>query len=146
MNTPFHYVILSTYCYSTEIYERVLGALLAVGAGDPQADIQVEKKMAQGHFGDQLFVLTARLDTAQTVRDFCIRTLTLIPPEKQTMHIDDNCFFHLRFNKEEAYKGKLELIDSGNIIAARGKIRAYPACRDNAISTLQKTSAYYRNG
>jgi RNA binding exosome subunit len=146
MDTPFHYVVLSTFCYATEIFERVLQALHVVVVADPDADILIEKNMVTGHFGDQLIILTARLDTAPVIRDFCSRTFPLVARDKFVRRIDDNCFFYLRFSKEAAYEGGLELTDTGNIITARGKIKAYPACWQNAIGTLQEAVAFYRNG
>jgi len=146
MGVPFHYVLLSTFCYATEKPELVRQALKFVVTGSLHTEWPLEQNNAEGHFGDQLIVLTTRLDVAQAMRDFCFRVIAPLGLEEFVKHIDDNCFFHLRFSKEEALQGQLKSSDTASVIIVRGKIRAYPARRENAINIIQDILAHYHNG
>lgn len=146
MGAPFHYVTLSTFCYATETLELVRQALSFVATGNPHTEISMEQNIADGHFGDQIIVLTTRLDVAPAISDFCFRVIAPIELEEFVKRIDNNCSFHLRFSKEETLQGQLKLSDTDSVIMARGKIRAYPAHRENAISTIQEILASYHNG
>jgi len=47
--------------------------------------------------------------------------------------VDDNCNLYIRFNKQEAYLGKLMTTTKSDSILIRIKIKAYPARPKNAI-------------
>ena len=54
---------------------------------------------------------------------------------KNELHerIDDDCRLHIRFDKQAAYEGKVQLAITTDAIAAEIKIKAYPAKRENAV-------------
>ncbi len=47
--------------------------------------------------------------------------------------VDDDCTLYIRFNKQEAYLGKLMTTTKSDSILVRIKIKAYPARADKAI-------------
>jgi len=51
--------------------------------------------------------------------------------------IDDECCLHIRFDKQEAYKGIVKLAATPDTIAARIKLKAYPAKLEKAIEVAE---------
>lgn len=146
MGAPFHYVALTAFCYATEVKERVARALRLAAAGTDSAEMPVSQDPVEGQFGDSLTVLTLTLETAPAIRNFCQRLFPLLHREEAEKRVDDDCFFHLRLSKEAAYAGRLDVVGPGDVITVKGKIRAYPARRENALRVVQEAVAAYHNG
>ena len=53
--------------------------------------------------------------------------------------MDDDCVFHFRLGKQRAYEGVMELAVSKDVVDCALKVAAYPARRENAISSLNET-------
>lgn len=132
---PFHYIDLQAFCYATEDDKRVLDALQAI----LPADTTVERSESEGHHGDRIIVFASRLERADDIRYVLSKLSQIEDPDRLRQEleqrIDDECAFYLQLDKQEAYQGNIRL---GTGLLVRGKIEAYPAKREIALSVVNE--------
>lgn len=132
----FHYIDLRAFCYATEVKDRVEDAL---GHYLPD-EYPIDQETSEGHHGDEIVVLSARVENADEVRHVMDHVLDAgergsIVDEIEE-RVDDDCAFHLRLDKQEAYSGRSAL---GDGLHLRAKVEAYPAKRENAIEAVRRS-------
>jgi len=133
-SVPFHYVDLRTFCYATEDVKRVEEALRTF----LPEEYPIERAESEGHYGDRIVVLSARVENADQVRHVLSQVASLddIEAVKTELddRIDDNCSFFLTFDKQAAFRGE---VARGDGITLRAKVEAYPAKREKAIANAR---------
>jgi len=129
-SVPFHYVDLRTFCYATEDEKRVERALRTF----LPEEYPIDRAENEGHHGDRIVVLSARLENADDVRYVLGRLTDLGAIDRVTdeldERIDDNTSLFLRLDKQAAFNGGVEL---GGGITLRAKVEAYPAKHQAAV-------------
>ncbi len=138
MGLPFHYVDLRAFCYATEAEDRVRDALRTVLPDDATIDATE----GEGHHGDSILVLSARVERATEIEmifDRLERDLGFDRLRSELdQRLDDNNALYIGLDKQAAARGDLAF---GNGLTLRAKVEAYPANRDaaleNARSALQ---------
>jgi len=133
-SVPFHYVDLRAFSYATEDEKRVAQAL----HNFLPEEIELERAESEGHYGDRIVVLSARVENADDIRHVLSRVaevddLDLVLDELDD-RVDDNCSFFLTFDKQAAFEDRIE---RGDGITLRAKVEAYPAKRDAAIENAR---------
>lgn len=136
-SVPFHYFDLRAFCYVTEDDKRVEDALRIF----LPEEFEIRRVESEGHYGDRILVLSARVETAdgmRTVLDSLGRLddadLARIGDELDE-RVTENCEFFLTLDKQTAYGGDVAL---GDGITLRGKVEAYPAKRASAIENARE--------
>ncbi|MBV0923392.1 RNA-binding protein [Halomicroarcula limicola] len=133
-SVPFHYVDLRTFCYATEDDKRVEDALRTF----LPAEYPIERAESEGHYGDRIVVLSARVENADDVRHVLsqVATLSDIDAVRSELgdRVDDNCSFFLTFDKQAAFGGEVR---RGDGITLRAKVEAYPAKREKAVANAR---------
>ncbi|WP_458204595.1 RNA-binding protein [Haladaptatus sp. NG-SE-30] len=137
-SVPFHYIDLRTFCYDTEDDQRVEEALRTYLPDE----FEVERMQSEGHHGDRILVLSARVETADEMR-YVLGKLRELPDIEQVRdeldeRVDDNCSFFVSLDKQAAYRGVVEL---GQGITLRAKVEAYPAKKDAAVENARDALA-----
>ena len=137
---PFHYVDLRAFCYATEDEKRVEDALRTF----LPEEFPIERAETEGHFGDRILILSARVENADGIRHVLGR-LTELPEfgrirDETDERVTENCEFFLRFNKQSAYRGRVEL---GEGITFRAKVESYPAKKSIAIENVESVLAEF---
>jgi RNA binding exosome subunit len=128
-DVPFHYIDLRAFCYATEDEARVEGAL----RNFLPEDVDIERVANEGHHGDRIVVLSARVENADDVRHVLDRIADIDLDEIRTEleeRIDENCSLFLRLDKQAAYGGRVE---QGEGLELRAKVEAYPAKKAAAV-------------
>jgi RNA binding exosome subunit len=132
---PLHYVDLRAFCYATEDDQRVEDALRTFLP--EQYDIQ--RSETEGHHGDRILVLSARLENADDVRVVLDELGSLVEldrvREELDERVDENCSLFLRLDKQAALSGRVEL---GEGITLRAKVEAYPATQEAAVENARE--------
>ena len=134
-----HNILLRAIAQATESQDRVRTALSLF-----LFENEVETIATEGHFGNPIIIMHARLKG----RD-CGRFIELIRsnlPGGELLRlkgelydrIDDDCVMHIRFDKQAAYKGLVRLAANADSVTAQVKLRAYPARRENAAAVAEK--------
>jgi RNA binding exosome subunit len=131
-SVPFHYFDLRAFCYVTEDDKRVEDALRTV----LPEEFEIQRTESEGHYGDRILVLSARVENAAGMRTVLDSLGDLAGAERQRIEdelderVTENCEFFLTLDKQAAYGGTVTL---GDGITLRGKVEAYPAKRESAI-------------
>jgi RNA binding exosome subunit len=132
---PFHYLDLRAFCYATEDEKRVERALRTF----LPEEFPIDRTESEGHHGDRIVVLSARVENADDVRHVLDRVTDL--PEfgrlldELDQRINDNNAFFVRLDKQAAFDGRVEL---GEGLTLRGKVEAYPAKREQAVENASE--------
>jgi RNA binding exosome subunit len=133
-SVPFHYVDLRAFCYATEDEKRVEGALRTV----LPEEFPVERAESEGHHGDRIVVLSARVKNADGIRHVLDRVMELDDIDVIVGELDDrvteNCEFFVHLDKQAAFSGEAEL---GEGITFRAKVEAYPAKKEAAVENAR---------
>jgi RNA binding exosome subunit len=131
---PFHYVDLRAFCYGTEDEKRVADALRHF----LPEDVELERAESQGHLGDRIVVLSARVERADEMRHVLgqLRDGADIERirEELDQRVDENCSLFVHLDKQEAFLGDAQL---GDGIALRAKVEAYPAEKESAVENAR---------
>lgn len=136
-SVPFHYIDLRAFCYVTEDDRRVADALRRF----LPEECELNRATSEGHHGDRILVLSARVENADDVR-VVLDALGDLPPDQREQlgcerddRVSDDCSFFLTLDKQAAYGGAVRL---GEGITFRGKIETYPATRERALAALDE--------
>lgn len=134
---PLHYVDLRTFCYATEDERRVESAfstLLPEG-------FEIDRVESEGHYGDRILVLSARVENAAGIRTVLER-LAAIESEAGDRLVDElddrvteNTELFFRVDKQAAFRGEIAL---GEGITVRAKVEAYPASKEAAVENARE--------
>jgi RNA binding exosome subunit len=137
-SVPFHYIDLRAFCYETEDDKRVEGALRTF----LPEEFEIERTQSEGHHGDRILVLSARVENADDVRHVLdkLRELPDLDDVRDELdeRVDDNCSFFVSLDKQDAFRGEVSL---GEGITLRAKVEAYPAKKDAAVENAREALA-----
>ncbi|ELZ24121.1 hypothetical protein C475_12767 [Halosimplex carlsbadense 2-9-1] len=134
-SVPLHYVDLRAFCYVTEDEERVESALRAF----LPEEFEIERATSEGHHGDRIVVLSARVERADEIRHVLDRLGELDDIDAVVSElderVDDNCAFYLTLDKQAAFSDEIE---RGDGITFRSKVEAYPANKPAAVENARE--------
>lgn len=139
-----HYIHLRTSAQATEDPEKVRSALkllLPPSVQSAKKDlITVHETVTTGYHGNPIIVMEAELKRNKDCQYVFDRIREHLGPAgisrlagELENRVDDDCNLYIRFNKQEAYLGKLMTTAKSDSILVRIKIKAYPARADKAI-------------
>ncbi|TYL38688.1 hypothetical protein CV102_09220 [Natronococcus pandeyae] len=132
---PLHYVDLRAFCYATEDEKRVEEALRTF----LPEEFEIERVESEGHYGDRILVLSARVENADDVRHVLSRLADLESLDSLLKELDDrvteNTELFLRLDKQAAFAEDVRL---GDGITFRAKVEAYPAKKEQAVENAQE--------
>jgi len=135
MGLPFHYVDLRAFCYATEDEAAVRDALRTLLPED--ADIQAAE--GEGHHGDRIVVLSARVERAADIESIFSRLEAGLEVDRIRAELDDrlddNNALYIGLDKQAAARGDVEL---GDGLTLRAKVEAYPAKREAALENARE--------
>ena len=135
---PFHYVDLRTFCYATEDEPRVEAALKYFLPDD----YPIDRETGEGHHGDPIVVLSARVENADDVRHVVGKVRELDDLEtvldELDQRVDEDCAFYLKLDKQAAFRGEVR---RGEGILLRAKVEAYPAKKPAAVENAREALA-----
>ena len=134
-SVPLHYVDLRAFAYVTEDEKRVEEALRTV----LPEEFELERTESEGHHGDRIVVLSARVENADEMRTV-LDQLGRLPDEDLARVVDEldervneNCAFFLTLDKQAAFTGEVR---AGDGITFRAKVEAYPANKEAAVENM----------
>jgi hypothetical protein len=139
-----HYIHLRTIAQATEDPEKVRSALKLLlpppGQLAKKDSITVHETVTTGYHGNSIIVMEAELKQNKDCQYVIDRIREHLGPAgisrlaaELPQRVDYDCTLYIRFNKQEAYLGKLMTTTKSDSILVRIKIKAYPARADKAI-------------
>jgi RNA-binding protein len=134
-SVPLHYIDLRAFSYATEDDKRVADALRTFL---PEEWESLDRAVTEGYHGDRIVVLSTRVERADDVRNL-LDSLTNLDGIEEVIaeldqRVDEDCTFFLTLDKQAALRGEVAL---GDGITLRGKVEAYPAEKDSAVSNVR---------
>ncbi len=136
---PLHYVDLRTFCYATEDEKRVEEALRTFLPEGDEEPFAIERAESEGHYGDRILVLSARVESADDVRHVLSRLADLDEFDRLIDELDErvteNTELFLRLDKQAAFQGDVRI---GDGITFRAKVEAYPAKKEQAVENAEE--------
>lgn len=129
-----HYINFRTSVHATESDDRVKQALSLF-----IFDNEINEIRTEGHFGNSIILLDSNIRGKDCSRfiDLIVSTMPELELEKLKQEyrerIDDDCSFHIRFDKQAAFRKEVRLAATPDVITARIKLKAYPANYENAL-------------
>ncbi len=134
-----HNVSLRAFIQATEDEDSVKTALSLF-----LFDGEIEAINTEGHFGNPITILHAHVK-GRNCRRFIELLKSKLPEHELDRlkneldeRIDDDCCLHIRFDKQAAYNGIVQLAATTDTIAAEIKLKAFPARRENAIAAAEE--------
>ena len=132
---PLHYVDLRAFCYATEDEPRVEAALRTY----LPEEFPIERAESEGHHGDRILVLSARVENADGIRHVLGRVRELEDLDEVVdqldERVDDNCAFYVKLDKQAAFRGEVK---RGEGLLLRAKVEAYPAKKPAAVENARQ--------
>ena len=144
----FHYVHLRAFAHETEDPAKVKAALLRA-ASDAKA--AVTETSVEGSHGNRILILEADVRSAPAAKQLFGAFARDDPRGFESVRaslrdrLDENLNFHVRFDKQEAYAGRVVLASDDDAITVRAKIRSFAPKRttDTLGTSLQQLEAYF---
>lgn len=105
---------------------------------------RISKSTATGHFGNEIGILEASLKRREASAFFVILREQLPPEELKRLRaeiperLEDESHFHLRLDKQAAFRGLLRLTDSRDALDITALVKSFPARREAAIKILEE--------
>lgn len=135
-----HHVTLRVLVHATEGEDRVRSGL-SLFVPD---DVEVMATRSEGHYGNPIIILESKLSRSADINGF-LGILRRLPAhdrehlwEELDERLDDDLNIHIRFDKQLAYEGEVELSVGSDSIDARLRIAAYPARRERAVEVARE--------
>jgi RNA binding exosome subunit len=135
-----HYILYRTQSHATEDVSRVREAL---GHVLPE-ETPVDAIETEGYFGNPITILTARLEKKSAVAFMGFLKQRLPEADLKALmgelpeRVDEDCFFHLRLSKQDAFLGDVRITYAEDAISLRGKLEAYPAKQATCIRQIRE--------
>ena len=105
---------------------------------------RISSVAAAGHFGNEIKILEAELRKREAAAFFQILREQLPTEDLQRLRreipdrLEGESHFHLRLDKQAAYKGLLRLTDSKDALDTPGLVKTYPARRESALKIISE--------
>ena len=139
-----HSISLRTSAQATEDLEKVKVALKLFlpqqnnNRGQENSGL-IRETHTTGYYGNPITILEAQL----TRKKDCLHVLDIIKRhlkpgdisrlvDELPMRVDEQCNLYFRFNKQEAYQGRLHITTVSDAIRIRIKLQVYPAKQKKA--------------
>jgi RNA binding exosome subunit len=130
-----HNISYRTFVYGTENEEKVKTAIKTLF---PKSSPQREE--TEGYYKNPVLILTDKIEKNKDIKDFIARSQNLsdqiLPDLDRKMDDKGNLF--LRFDKQKAYQGELEIVEHGDSIHLKIKLAAYPAKKEPALKLARE--------
>jgi RNA binding exosome subunit len=139
-----HRITLRAISQATESEDRVKTALSLFLSGE-----KMEIVHTMGHFGNPISILQASIKGRNSGRFIKLFRSRLAEYDLKRLkneiceRVDDDCVLHIRFDKQAAYNGRVELAKTKDGISAEIKLKAYPARPENAIAAAEMIFSSY---
>ncbi|MDD1758969.1 MAG: hypothetical protein LUQ44_00025, partial [Methanothrix sp.] len=105
---------------------------------------RISSLTAEGHFGNEIKILEASLRKKEGQAFFQILREQLLTDDLQRLRreipdrLEGDSHFHLRLDKQAAYKGLLRLTNSRDALDVSALIKTYPSRRTEALRILSE--------
>ncbi len=133
----FHSVEFRVHCHATEEEARVDRAIRTLC---PEGTIETER--TEGHHGNPILLKRLRIQKDDAIAAFWrrVKDAGLLDRiiEDLDARIDEDAVVRVRFDKQSAYHGSIELARTDDVIAVQAKIASHPAKKSVAARVARE--------
>lgn len=124
------------FCHATESEEKVRKALTFVSGSDV-----VRTRNAKGIHGNPIIIMESSI-SGRRLRSFMenLKSTGLLkrPGAGVVDRMTDDCCMYLRFDKQKAFDGELEIVEHDDVIATKLKLRLNPKDKATSITAIRE--------
>ncbi|GAB6136046.1 RNA-binding protein [Thermococcus prieurii] len=146
MTLRAHHVRLTTFIHATEDEDKVLEA---IGTFIPEEiddeDVHFDIEETTGFFGNPIKVVNVEIKRSRAVRTFLKHFKGLLDEnarryilENLDEKVDDEGTLYVRFNKQKAYLGEVEVDEGGDTIQVKIKVKAFPMRKEAVVKSVRE--------
>ena len=146
MTLRAHHVRLTTFIHATEDEDKVLEA---IGTFIPEEiddeDVHFDVEETTGFFGNPIKVVNVEIKRSKAVRAFLKHFRELLDEnarryilENLDEKVDDEGTLYVRFNKQKAYLGDVEVDEGADVIQVRIKVKAFPMRKEAVVKAVRE--------
>lgn len=129
-----HYLTFRAFCQATEDEKKVISAIGFVSGSE---DLTITR--SQGFHGNPILIIETMVKSKRRI-DLVLRSLGLrsIRELRETLEsrLDDDGNFFFRLDKQAAFDGRVAMTTHDDVIAVKGKVKAYPNNRERAREVI----------
>jgi RNA binding exosome subunit len=141
----FHRLCLEAFCHATEDLGKVKEAMLNLlppELVDSARSAGFKEQKLEGSFGNEITLVRLELGKQGDMGKAVERFKESLPKEdvedfNVDEHVTDDGEFWMRFDKQEAYGGKI-VLGGQDTIQLKGKVAAFPAGRGRALALMEE--------
>ncbi len=141
-----HHVRLTTFIHATEDEDKVLEAIgTLIPEEVDEEDVIFDIAETSGYFGNPIKVVNVEIKRSKAVRAF-LRELRELLSEDDRRYllenldekVDEEGTLYIRFSKQKAYLGELEIDEGEDVIQVRIKVKAFPMRKEAVIKAVKE--------
>ena len=132
----FHRIKLDAFCHATEDITKVKEAMLKL----LPFETTIEESAVKGSFGNEIISLSVQFEKQHEINkivEFLKGKLGEVEDFNVEEHVNEDNFFWIRFNKQEALAGNI-VLGGTDVIQLKGKVAAFPAKWEMAVEIMKK--------
>jgi RNA binding exosome subunit len=141
-----HHVRITTFIQATEDEDKVLDAIATFIPEDiDDDDVYFDVNETKGYFGNPIKVVNAEIKRSRAVRAFLKNLKELLTDEDKRYilehldeKVDEEGTLYLRFNKQKAYLGEVELDEGADVVQVRIKVKAFPMKKEAVVKDVRE--------
>lgn len=128
-------IVVSAVVYSTEDREKVAMAIATLFP----FEFEIVRVPAKGHFGNPIEYLEVEITKKKQIKEFWNNLIELLGDQRNYIintleeRIDDQGQLFIRFDKQKAYLGEVEVTEKGDAVVVKAKLVTYPAKKERII-------------
>ncbi len=144
-----HYISLRASAQATEDPEKVRSAIglflpPAEDESKPEGSDFISEYDTSGYHGNRIILMEAKLHKNKHIKyviDLIRQRLgkqeisELV--DQIPLRVDNDCNLYIRFDKQQAFQGKLAMTNTSDVVQLRIKLKAYPAKYEKAIEVAR---------
>ena len=146
MTLRAHHVRLNTFIHATEDEDKVLEA---IGTFIPEEidedDVTFDVEETTGFFGNPIKVVNVEIKRSKAVRTFLNHLKELLNDDAKRYilenldeKIDEDGTLYIRFNKQKAYLGEVELDEGADVVQVKIKVKAFPMRKETVLKAVRE--------
>lgn len=111
-------IFLSAICHATESVEKVKTALSCFVGDLNDPGLKLEINTSKGYFGNPLTLISVETTDNRLMEHVIGKIACSLPKDPNILmkHLDEEGRLHIRFNKQKAFMGEIELGCGDNIV------------------------------
>ncbi len=141
-----HHVRLTTFIQATEDEDKVLDAIATfIPEEIDEDDVIFDIDETKGFFGNPIKVVNVEIKRSKAVRQFLDYFKEILSEEDREYllenideKVDEEGTLYVRFNKQKAYLGDVEIDEGADVIQVRIKVKAFPMRKEAVVKAVRE--------